>query len=65
MVCQNGTSSNLIALQHTYIAYHTIRHQSRHWAILEKIPTGKEGRVENMEFPGVLKKKHVAIPGVN
>ena len=25
----------------------------------------KQGGVENMEFPGILKKDHVEIPGVN
>ena len=37
------------------------------WAIPEKIQTrgGRGGRIEDMEFAGVLKKKHVEIPGVN
>ena len=32
------------------------------WAIPEK---KKQGGVENVEFPGVLKKYHVDFPGVN
>ena len=32
------------------------------WAIPEKIQTGG---VEDMEFPGVSKKKHVEFPGFN
>ena len=34
-----------------------------YWAIPEKIQTGVG--VEEMEFPAVLKKDHVEIPGVN
>ena len=35
------------------------------WAIPEKNQTGGEGRgVEDMEFPGVLKKEYVEFPGV-
>ena len=32
------------------------------WAVPEKIQTGE---VEDMEFPGALKKKHVEIPQIN
>ena len=38
------------------------------WAIPEKIKTvggGGRGGVEDMEFSGILKKKHVEIPGIN
>ena len=34
-----------------------------HWAIPEKTTNRK--RVENMEFPGALKKEHMEIPGVS
>ena len=35
------------------------------WAIPEKIKTVGRGGVEDMEFSGILKKKHVEIPGIN
>ena len=35
---------------------------AKKWAIPEKNPNRK---VDDMEFLGVLKKKHVEIPGVN
>ena len=35
-----------------------------YWAIPEKIQTEGE-EVEDMEFPEMLKKEHVEIPGIN
>ena len=43
----------------------TFKHEIYKWAIPEKIQTGRFGVVEDMEYPGVLKKEHVEIPGVN
>ena len=37
-------------------------HSFKRWAIPEKIQIGG---VEEVDFPGVLKKKHVEIPVVN
>ena len=41
----------------------TVPHSKTKWAIPEKIQT--PAGVEDMEFPGVLKKEHVEIPEVN
>ena len=35
------------------------------WAIPEKIQIGRGGLRTYMDFPGILKKKHVKISGVN
>ena len=35
------------------------------WAIPESPNTSTRVGAEDMEFPGVLKKEHVEIPGVN
>ena len=42
--------------------YHFISTTFIKWAIPEKNQTGE---VEDIEFPGVLKKEHVEIPGAN
>ena len=59
MVCHNVNIQQFNSIT-AYIADHTIRH----WAIPEKNPN-TTGGAEDMEFPGVLKKKHVEILGVN